>query len=52
MSIITLTSDLGYRDYYLAKLKSSILRHLPQTQFLDINHEVMFHDIQFAAYSL
>ena len=52
MSIITLTSDLGYQDYYLAKLKSSILRHLPQTQFLDINHEVMFHDIQFAAYSL
>ncbi len=52
MSIITLTSDLGYQDYYLAKLKSSILRHLPQTQFLDVNHEIMFHDIQFAAYSL
>lgn len=52
MSIITLTSDLGYQDYYLAKLKSSILRHLPQTRFLDINHEIMFHDIQFAAYSL
>lgn len=52
MSIITLTTDLGYQDYYLAKLKSSILRHLPQTQFLDINHEITSHDIQFAAYSI
>ena len=52
MSIITLTTDLGYQDYYLAKLKSSILKHMPQTQFLDVNHEIENHDIQFAAYSL
>ena len=52
MSIITLTTDLGYQDYYLAKLKSSILKHMPQTHFLDVNHEIAYHDIQFAAYSL
>jgi len=52
MSIITLTTDLGYQDYYLAKLKSSILKHMPQTHFLDVNHEIENHDIQFAAYSL
>lgn len=52
MSIITLTTDLGHKDYYLAKLKSSILKHMPQTHFLDVNHEIEYHDIQFAAYSL
>jgi len=52
MSIITLTTDLGYQDYYLAKLKSSILKHMPQTRFLDVNHEIENHDIQFAAYNL
>lgn len=52
MPIITLTTDLGYQDYYLAKLKSSILKHMPRTDFLDVNHEIENHDIQFAAYSL
>jgi len=52
MSIITLTTDLGHNDFYVAKLKSSVLKHLPSSQFLDINHNIRSHDIQFAAYCL
>lgn len=52
MPIITLTTDLGLQDFYVAKLKSSILKHQPQAQFLDINHSIQSHDIQQAAYNL
>jgi len=38
--MITLTSDLGYKDFYLAAVKGSIVTQLPNTQIIDISHSV------------
>jgi S-adenosyl-L-methionine hydrolase (adenosine-forming) len=40
MSIITLTSDMGHRDYYVGALKGSIYKHLPEVKIVDISHEI------------
>jgi S-adenosylmethionine hydrolase len=40
MSIITLTSDMGHRDYYVGALKGSIHKQLPDAKIVDISHEV------------
>lgn len=40
MSIITLTSDMGHRDYYVGALKGSIYKQLPNAVVVDISHEV------------
>lgn len=45
MPIITLTSDWGLRDYYLAAVKGTILKHLPAAQIIDISHQIAHHDI-------
>jgi S-adenosylmethionine hydrolase len=41
MSIITLTSDFGWRDNYLSSLKGKLLCQIPNTTIIDISHEVM-----------
>lgn len=38
--MITLTSDLGYKDFYLATIRGSIFHQLPQVQVIDISHHV------------
>lgn len=50
MPIITLTSDLGYEDPYLALVKAKILTQLPDAQIIDISHSVNPYDIAEAAY--
>jgi S-adenosylmethionine hydrolase len=40
MSIITLTTDLGLRDHYVAALKGQLLSQLSQCQIVDISHDV------------
>lgn len=40
MSIITLTSDMGHKDYYVGALKGSIYKQLPDAHLVDISHEV------------
>jgi S-adenosylmethionine hydrolase len=40
MSIITLTSDMGHRDYYVGALKGSIYKQLPEAKIVDISHEI------------
>lgn len=40
MSIITLTSDMGHKDYYVGALKGSIYKQLPDVRIVDISHEV------------
>lgn len=52
MPIITLTTDLGYTDFYVAKLKSAILKRVREVTFLDVSHAIASHDIQQAAFSL
>ena len=50
MGIITLTTDLGLKDYYVSAVKGAILKELPETRIVDITHLVPSFDIQQAAY--
>lgn len=50
MQIITLTTDMGTKDHYVASLKASILKCIPTAQIIDISHSVRPFDISEAAY--
>ncbi len=50
LGIITLTSDLGLRDHYVAAVKASILSQAPQATIVDVSHDVHSFDIQAAAF--
>jgi S-adenosylmethionine hydrolase len=52
MAIITLTTDLGDKDIYLAALKGSILKLLPTVNIVDITNSVAAYNIQQAAFIL
>jgi len=49
MSVITLTSDWGIKDYYVAAVKGKILSYLPSAVIVDISHLVPQFDIVRAA---
>ncbi|MDH3382407.1 MAG: SAM-dependent chlorinase/fluorinase, partial [Flavobacteriaceae bacterium] len=40
MSIITLTTDFGIKDYFVSALKGAILSKLPLVNIVDISHEI------------
>ncbi len=50
MGIITLTSDLGLRDHYVAAVKAAILSQAPQAAIVDISHQVRSFDLNAAAF--
>jgi S-adenosylmethionine hydrolase len=50
MGIITLTTDLGNKDFYLASIKGSILCQLPEVQIIDISHHIPSFNIAQGAY--
>jgi S-adenosylmethionine hydrolase len=52
MAIITLTTDLGDKDIYLAALKGSILKLLPNVNIVDITNSVAAFNVQQAAFIL
>lgn len=52
MGIITLTTDLGHKDFYQAALKGSLLNLYPTVRIIDISHEIAPFDIQQAAFVL
>jgi len=45
MSIITLTTDFGQRDSYVAQIKGVILAINPQAQLVDVTHAVSPQDV-------
>jgi len=47
--IITLTTDFGLTDHYVASIKGAILSVSTQIQIVDISHDVPPHDIAYAA---
>ncbi len=49
---VTLLSDLGLHDASLAAVKGTLLRHLPNADFIDISHNVEPFHHQQAAYLL
>ena len=50
MDIITLTTDMGLSDHYVASLKGTILSQNDNVQIVDISHKVRPFDISEAAY--
>lgn len=43
--IITLTTDFGLRDAYVATMKAAVLRHCPQARLIDVTHDVPPQDV-------
>ena len=52
MPIITLTTDMGLKDHYVAAIKGAILSHIDQIQIIDITHEVQSFSILQATFVL
>ena len=50
--IITLLTDFGTKDHYVASMKGVILSINPQCTLIDITHQVSPHDIQEGAFLL
>lgn len=49
-SIITLTTDFGYRDHYVSAMKAVILGIVPDIRLVDISHEIPPHDTMAGAW--
>ena len=47
--LVTLTTDFGTRDSYVAQLKGAILSRAPGAVLVDVTHEIAPHDIAAAA---
>ncbi|MEM3056432.1 MAG: SAM-dependent chlorinase/fluorinase, partial [Candidatus Bathyarchaeia archaeon] len=52
MPIITLLTDYGLRDSYVAEVKGAILKIAPDATIIDITHEVGKFDIEEGAFHL
>jgi len=52
MAVITIISDLGTKDYYLAALKATVLSRMPNCQLVDISNHIPPFDISKAAFVL
>jgi S-adenosyl-L-methionine hydrolase (adenosine-forming) len=52
MSIITLLTYFGLKDYYVAAMKGVILTRNPEARIVDISHEIVPQNILSAAYVL
>ncbi|MDZ4752447.1 MAG: SAM-dependent chlorinase/fluorinase [Flavobacteriales bacterium] len=52
MSIVTLTTDLGNRDYYVGAVKAAIVSRAPGTTIVDITHMVKPFDTIEGAFHL
>lgn len=50
--IITLTSDFGLKDPYVAEMKAVILSISPKTKIVDITHRIEKFNIRMGAYTL
>src|ERR1039457_4038386 len=50
MPIITLTSDWGIKDHYLAAVKGAIYNKLPDVRIVDISHAIPPFDLNQAAF--
>jgi len=50
MPIITLTSDWGQRDYFLAAVKGKILNLLPSANIVDVSHNISPFNLKQASF--
>ncbi|WP_350291683.1 SAM-dependent chlorinase/fluorinase [uncultured Croceitalea sp.] len=52
MAIITLTTDFGHKDHFVAAIKGSILNEVPNATIVDISHAISPLDTRECAYIL
>ena len=52
MSIITLTTDFGHKDYFVSVIKAALLQEAPNSTVIDISHEISPFNHTEAAYVL
>jgi S-adenosyl-L-methionine hydrolase (adenosine-forming) len=52
MPLLTLLTDFGTEDYYVAAVKGTVLRLAPGTELVDISHQIPPGDIEGAAFLL
>ena len=52
MHIVSITTDFGLQDYYVAELKAHILQQSTNIQLVDVSHSIDSHDIVQAAHFL
>jgi S-adenosylmethionine hydrolase len=52
MPIITLTTDMGMKDHYVAAIKGAILSQIDPIQIIDITHEIQSFSILHATFVL
>lgn len=52
MKIVTLTTDFGEADHYIACMKGVILQHAPDAQIVDVTHVIQAHDVVHGAFIL
>jgi S-adenosylmethionine hydrolase len=52
ISLITLLTDFGDRDAFVASMKGVILNVNPQARVVDLSHQVRRHDVEEAAFLL
>ncbi|MEM1202937.1 MAG: SAM-dependent chlorinase/fluorinase [Acidobacteriota bacterium] len=52
MAILTLLTDFGLRDYYVAAVKGVVLSAAPDTVLVDISHDVPPGDVEAASFLL
>ena len=50
--IVTLTTDFGLRDGYVAAMKGAMLSAAPDVRLVDVTHEVPAQDVMAAAFTL
>jgi S-adenosylmethionine hydrolase len=50
--LITLTTDFGLRDAYVAAMKGAILSRAPEVRIIDVTHEIPPGEIASAAFVL
>lgn len=50
MAIITLTTDMGLKDYYVASVKGAILTQFEDAHIIDISHSIPPFDIATASF--
>jgi len=52
MNLLTLLTDFGAADYYVAAVKGTVLRLAPGTALVDVSHEVPPGDVETASFLL
>ena len=51
-NLITVSTDFGYKDWFVAAVKAKIIKINPRARIIDITHNINSHDIRAAAFLL